>query len=76
MNKPRTALATSAMFLSAALVASYLQLQKPAIKATEVLTWITNNVENYVDDNMRVFKLDLVLDSIDSIVLKSLLTHP
>ena len=46
MNKPRTALATSAMFLSAALVASYLQLQKPAIKATEVLTWDCGSLVN------------------------------
>jgi hypothetical protein len=39
MNKPRAALATSAVFLSAALVASYFQSQEPTIKATEVLTW-------------------------------------
>jgi len=39
MNKPRAALATSAVFLSAALVASYFQLQEPTVKATDVLTW-------------------------------------
>jgi len=39
MNKPRAVLATSAVFLSAALVASYFQLQEPSIKATDVLTW-------------------------------------
>ena len=39
MNKQRAVLATSAVFLSAALVASYFQLQEPAIKATDVLTW-------------------------------------
>ena len=39
MNKPRAALATSAVFLSAALVAGYFQLQEPTIKATDVLTW-------------------------------------
>ena len=39
MNKPRALLATSAVFLSAALVASYFQSQEPAIKATDVLTW-------------------------------------
>ena len=39
MNKPRAVLATSAVFLSAALVASYFQSQEPTIKATDVLTW-------------------------------------
>ena len=39
MNKPRAVLATSAVFLSAALVACYFQSQEPIIKATEVLTW-------------------------------------
>jgi len=39
MNKPRAVLATSAVFLSAALGASYFQSQEPAIKATDVLTW-------------------------------------
>jgi hypothetical protein len=38
MKKPRAVLATSAVFLSAALVASYFQFQQPTIKATEVLT--------------------------------------
>lgn len=31
--------------------------------ASEVMEWVISNVENFVDDNMRVFKLDLVLDS-------------
>jgi len=31
--------------------------------ASEVLEWVTNNVENFIDDNMKVFKLDLVLDA-------------
>ena len=39
MKQPRAVLATSAVFLSAALVASYFQFQQPTIKATEVLTW-------------------------------------
>jgi hypothetical protein len=39
MKKPRAVLATSAVFLSAALVASYFQFQQPTVKATEVLTW-------------------------------------
>ena len=39
MNKPRAALATSAVFLSAALVASYFQFQQPTITATQVSTW-------------------------------------
>jgi hypothetical protein len=39
MNKQRAVLATSAVFLSAALVASYYQSQEPTIKATDVLTW-------------------------------------
>jgi hypothetical protein len=39
MNKPRAALATIAVLLSAALVASYFQSQEPTIKATDVLTW-------------------------------------
>jgi hypothetical protein len=39
MNKPRAALASSAVFLSAALVVSYFQSQEPTFKATEVLTW-------------------------------------
>ena len=46
MNKPRAVLATSAVFLSAALVGSYFQLQKPAIKATEVLTWDCGSLVN------------------------------
>ena len=39
MKKPRAVLATSAVFLSTALVASYFQSQEPTIKATDVLTW-------------------------------------
>ena len=39
MKKSHAVLATSAVFLSAALVASYFQLQQPTIKATEVFTW-------------------------------------
>jgi len=39
VKKPRAVIATSAVFLSAALVTSYFQLQEPAIKATDVLTW-------------------------------------
>jgi hypothetical protein len=39
VKKPRAVLVTSAVFLSAALVASYFQSQEPTIKATEVLTW-------------------------------------
>lgn len=46
MNKPRAVLATSAVFLSAALVASYFQSQEPTIKATEVLTWDCGSLVN------------------------------
>jgi hypothetical protein len=46
MNKPRAVLATSAVFLSAALVASYFQFQQPTIKATEVLTWDCGSLVN------------------------------
>jgi hypothetical protein len=45
MNKPRAVLATSAVFLSAALVASYFQSQEPAINATDVLTWDCESAE-------------------------------
>ena len=45
MNKPRAALATSAVFLSAALVAIYFQSQVPTIKATDVLTWDCESAE-------------------------------
>ena len=45
MNKPRAVLATSAVFLSAALVASYFQSQEPTIKATDVLTWDCETAE-------------------------------
>jgi hypothetical protein len=45
MNKPRAVVATSAVFLSAALVASYFQLQEPTIKATDVLTWDCESAE-------------------------------
>lgn len=46
MNKPRAVLATSAVFLSAALVASYFQSQEPTIKATEVLMWDCGSLVN------------------------------
>ena len=39
MIKSRAVFAASAVFLSAALVASYLHFQQPSIKATEVFTW-------------------------------------
>ena len=45
MNKPRAVLATSAVFLSAALVASYFQSQESTIKATDVLTWDCESAE-------------------------------
>jgi hypothetical protein len=45
VNKPRAVLATSAVFLSAALVASYFQSQEPTIKATDVLTWDCESAE-------------------------------
>jgi len=44
MNKPRAVLATSAVFLSAALVAGYFHSQEPTIKATDVLTWDCNSL--------------------------------
>ena len=31
--------------------------------AKEVIKWLTANVENYIDNHVRMFKLDLVLDS-------------
>ena len=45
MNKPRAVLATSAVFLSAALVTSYSQSQEPNIKAMDVLTWDCESAE-------------------------------
>ena len=39
MRKQHAVLAISAVFLSAALMASYFQSEEPAIKATDVLTW-------------------------------------
>lgn len=35
--------------------------------AKEVVEWVANNVENYIDDNMKVFKIDLVLDSTEGL---------
>jgi hypothetical protein len=46
MNKPRAVLTTSAVFLFAALVVSYFQIQQPTIKATEVLTWDCGSLVN------------------------------
>ena len=46
MKKPSAVLATSAVFLSAALVVSYFQIQQPTIKATEVLTWDCGSLVN------------------------------
>ena len=31
--------------------------------ATETLTWLIKNVENYISNNTKVFKLDLILDN-------------
>jgi len=45
MNKPRAVLATSAVFLSAALVATYFQSQEPTIKSTDVLIWDCESAE-------------------------------
>ena len=39
---------------------------KPQIVAKEVLGWLISNVENYVDNQVRMFKLDLVIDSSES----------
>lgn len=36
---------------------------KPEIIAKEVMAWLINNVENYIDSDTKSFKLDLVLDS-------------
>jgi len=36
--------------------------------AQEVLTWLINNVESYVDNNTRVFKIDLALDSSEGLL--------
>lgn len=40
----------------------------PNLVSSEVLEWVTNNVENYIDDNMKVFKLDLVLDATEGML--------
>lgn len=66
MKKPRAALATSAVFLSAALVANYFLLQKSSIKATEVLTWDCESPE-YKPDTITLACADggLLLRSID-----------
>ena len=46
MKKSHAVLTTSAVFLSAALVVSYFQIQEPTIKATEVLTWDCGSLVN------------------------------
>ena len=46
MKKSHAVLTTSAVFLSAALVVSYFQIQQPTIKATEVLTWDCGSLVN------------------------------
>lgn len=35
--------------------------------ATEVLEWLITNVENYIDNKVKMFRLDLVLDSSESL---------
>jgi hypothetical protein len=39
---------------------------KPQVIAKEVLGWLISNVENYIDNQVRIFKLDLVIDSSES----------
>ena len=34
--------------------------------ALEVLTWLTNNVENYIDNHVKMFKIDLIVDNVES----------
>jgi hypothetical protein len=36
--------------------------------AMEVLTWINNNVEQFIDNQVRLFKLDLIIDAEDGAV--------
>ena len=35
--------------------------------AKEVLTWLVENVPSFIDNHMRVFKLDLVLDEVEGL---------
>jgi len=35
----------------------------PQTVADEVIQWLIDNVENYIDNHVRVFKLDLILDN-------------
>jgi hypothetical protein len=35
--------------------------------ANEILTWIANNVEEFIDNQKKIFKLDLVLDAEDNV---------
>jgi hypothetical protein len=36
--------------------------------SNEILTWIINNVENFMDNHMHTFKLDLVLESSENML--------
>lgn len=66
MNKPRAVLATSAVLLSVALVATYFQSQEPVSKATDILTWDCESAQ-YKPDTITLACADggLLLRSID-----------
>jgi len=38
---------------------------RPDVIADEVLMWLVNNVESYVDSKVKAFKIDLILDNSD-----------
>ena len=38
---------------------------RPDVIADEVLMWLINNVENYIDSQVKAFKIDLILDNSD-----------
>jgi hypothetical protein len=40
--------------------------------AEEILSWLHNNVENYVDNQMKLYKIDLVIDSDEMPMTKKL----
>jgi hypothetical protein len=45
---------------------------KPEIIAQEILQWLINNVENYVDNETKLYKIDLIVDSDEMPMTKKL----
>jgi len=37
---------------------------RPDVIGTEVLTWVIGNVENFIDNQSKIFNLDLVMDNV------------